>query len=258
MVVGIERFKEAMADYADNYVIIGGTACDIVLSGTPMPPRPTKDIDMIVVVENLTHDFVDAFWAFIHAGGYKLYKRVNVRGELVYALYRFDHPTEAGFPFQIELLSRHSELLGEPSGYHIEPIPDDAEHQSLSAIIMNEELYQFTLDHSIIRDGIRLADTLALIALKTTAYLNLVAEKAAGHHVNGDDIKKHRSDVLKLVASGDITDPVVLPTAIYEKIDNFRRAMHEDSEESIVKILGGNRDTYLLVMEDLDELFQQE
>lgn len=258
MVVGIERFKEAMASYFDNYVVIGGTACDIVLSGTPMPPRPTKDIDMIVVVENLTRDFVDAFWTFIRNGGYKLAKRMNVRGELVYALYRFDHPTEAGYPFQIELLSRHSELLGEPSGYHIEPIPDDAEHHSLSAIIMNEELYQFTLDHSSIRDGIRLADTLALIALKTTAYLNLVAEKTAGHHVNSDDIKKHRSDVLKLVASGDISEPVVLPVAIYEKIDSFRKAMQEEPEESLVKILGGNRETYLLVMEDLDELFQQE
>jgi len=258
MVVGIERFKEAMASYSDNYVVIGGTACDIVLSGTPMPPRPTKDIDMIVVVENLTRDFVDAFWTFIRNGGYKLAKRMNVRGELVYALYRFDHPTGAGYPFQIELLSRHSELLGEPSGYHIEPIPDDAEHHSLSAIIMNEELYQFTLDHSSIRDGIRLADTLALIALKTTAYLNLVAERTAGHHVNSDDIKKHRSDVLKLVASGDITEPVVLPMAIYEKLDSFRKAMQEEPEESLVKILGGNRETYLLVMEDLDELFQQE
>ena len=32
MVVGLEKFKEAFADYTDNYVIIGGTACDIVLS----------------------------------------------------------------------------------------------------------------------------------------------------------------------------------------------------------------------------------
>lgn len=34
MVVGLNKFKEAFADFKDNYVIIGGTACDIVLSDT--------------------------------------------------------------------------------------------------------------------------------------------------------------------------------------------------------------------------------
>ena len=40
MVVGLDKFKEAFADFKDNYVIIGGTACDIVLSDTDMRPRP--------------------------------------------------------------------------------------------------------------------------------------------------------------------------------------------------------------------------
>jgi hypothetical protein len=31
MVRGIEKFKEYFTDYADNYIIIGGTACDILL-----------------------------------------------------------------------------------------------------------------------------------------------------------------------------------------------------------------------------------
>lgn len=30
MVVGLDKFKEAFADFKDNYVIIGGTACDII------------------------------------------------------------------------------------------------------------------------------------------------------------------------------------------------------------------------------------
>ena len=38
MVVGLDKFKEAFADFKDNYVIIGGTACDIVLSDTDMRP----------------------------------------------------------------------------------------------------------------------------------------------------------------------------------------------------------------------------
>ena len=52
--VCLDKFKEAFADFSDNYVIIGGTACDIVMTGTVVRPRATHDIDMIVVVENMT------------------------------------------------------------------------------------------------------------------------------------------------------------------------------------------------------------
>ena len=38
MVTGLGKFREAFIEYADNYVIIGGTACDIVLRDTDMTP----------------------------------------------------------------------------------------------------------------------------------------------------------------------------------------------------------------------------
>ena len=257
MVEGIERFREAMADYADNYIIIGGTACDIILDGSPMSPRPTRDIDLIVVVEKLSREFVEAFWQFVREGGYEPAKRTSVCGEQVYALYRFVAPKQAGYPYMLELLSRHSELLGEPSGFHIEPIPDDEQHQSLSAIIMNEEVYQFTLAHSSLRGGLRVADTLALIALKATAYLNLLKAKEEGQQVNSDDIKKHRGDVLKLIATGDIAEPVVLPSAIYEVVDQFRELIMKQPEQSLASIVG-SRDVLALVKDDLNRLFVRE
>lgn len=257
MVEGIELFRDAMADYADNYIIIGGTACDIILDGSPMPPRPTRDIDLIVVVENISREFVEAFWKFVRDGGYEPAKRTSVYGEQVYALYRFVAPKQGGYPYMLELLSRHSELLGEPSGFHIEPIPDDEQHHSLSAIIMNEEVYQFTLAHSSLRDGLRIADTLALIVLKATAYLNLLIAKENGQHVNSDDIKKHRGDVLKLIAIGDITEPVALPSAIYEVVDQFRKLIMQQPEQSLANIVG-NRDSLAIVLEDLNTLFVNE
>ena len=70
MVTGLDKFREAFIEYVDNYVIIGGTACDIVLRDTDMTPRATSDIDMIVVVENMTPEFATAFWQFIHNGKY--------------------------------------------------------------------------------------------------------------------------------------------------------------------------------------------
>ena len=58
---GLEKFREAFEAYSDNYVIIGGTACDINMTGTTVRPRATHDIDMIVVVEKMTADFAEHF-----------------------------------------------------------------------------------------------------------------------------------------------------------------------------------------------------
>ena len=222
MVKGLDTFRMAMHPFKDNFVIIGGTACDIQLSGSIMRPRATDDIDIIVVVERLTQDFVDAFWRFIREGNYRAAKRINEAGTSVYALYRFTLQDEnTAYPQKIELLSRHSDLLGEPSGFHIEPIPTDELRQSLSAIIMDDDYYSFTVNHSEEVDGLMIAGNLALIALKVNAYLNLIKEREDGQSVNSKDIKKHRSDVLKLVAAGAYSDPVSVEPKIYDAIQRF-------------------------------------
>ena len=68
---GLERFREAFEAYSDNYVIIGGTACEMVMSGTAVRPRATHDIDMIVIVEKMSTTFAERFWQFIREGGYR-------------------------------------------------------------------------------------------------------------------------------------------------------------------------------------------
>ena len=45
---GLDKFREAFEAYSDNYVIIGGTACDIAMTGTVVRPRATHDIDFII------------------------------------------------------------------------------------------------------------------------------------------------------------------------------------------------------------------
>ena len=65
MVGGIEKFREAFARFSDNFVIIGGAACDEVLSGTSMRPRATLDIDLIVIAENMTPEFAKGFGSLL-------------------------------------------------------------------------------------------------------------------------------------------------------------------------------------------------
>ena len=70
MVRGIEKFKDYFAGYEANYVIIGGAACEVHEEIYAQKPRATKDIDIILVVEALSADFVAKFWEFVKAAGY--------------------------------------------------------------------------------------------------------------------------------------------------------------------------------------------
>lgn len=120
---GLNKFREAFEAYSDNYVIIGGTACEITMTNTVMRSRATHDIDMIVIVEKMTADFSEHFWQFIREGGYRPEKRKTRKGDTPkYELYRFIDG-KSGYPEMIELLSRHPDILGEPKGLTIEPLP---------------------------------------------------------------------------------------------------------------------------------------
>ena len=57
MVQGIESFREWFADYSDQYVIIGGTACDLLMARDEIDFRATRDIDMVLLLESLTPEF---------------------------------------------------------------------------------------------------------------------------------------------------------------------------------------------------------
>ena len=145
---GLDKFREAFKDFSDNYVIIGGTACDITMTGTEVRARATHDIDMIIVVERMTPQYGEQFWQFIREAGYRPEKSKTKDGESPkYEMYRFIDGNP-GYPEMIELLSRHPDALGEPKGLIIEPLPIDGELSSLSAIIMDDDYYQFTIEHS--------------------------------------------------------------------------------------------------------------
>lgn len=254
---GLEKFREAFEAYSDNYVIIGGTACDITMQGTVVRPRATHDIDMIVIVENMTPAFAKRFWTFVSEAGYRPEKRTQNEGETAkYELYRFvDGKPE--YPEMIELLSRHPEVLGEPKNLVIEPLPIDGKISSLSAIIMDDDFYRFTINHSKLTDGVRHADSAALICLKTRAYLNLLQDKAEGKHVNSKDIKKHRSDVLKNVVI--ITDESVsAPPSIVECVKEFVKSIRADwgaLASPLAKALDQDEEFVGALLEQLDDLF---
>lgn len=254
---GLNKFQETFEAYSDNYVIIGGTACEITMTGTAVRSRATHDIDMIVIAEKMTADFSEHFWQFIREGGYRPEKRKTAKGDTPkYELYRFIDG-EPGYPEMIELLSRHPDILDEPKGLAIEPLPIDEGISSLSAIIMDDDYYYFTINHSRLTYGLRHADSAALIALKTRAYLNLLQDKANGRHVNDRDIKKHRSDVLKNVAIME-EEQVIAPVPIVACVKDFVASIRNEWDALAIPLAKSLfQDVNFIdgLLEQLDDMF---
>lgn len=229
MVVGLDKFKEFFREFNDKFVVIGGAACDVILEDSEIVPRATDDIDMILIVDKMTPEFGKRFWEFIAEGNYQTRQRKRGEGsEPVPELFRFITPSP-GYPVRIELLSTYPDVLGEPTGFHLSPIPVGDEISSMSAIIMDPDCYEFTIANSIVTDGLRVASPVSLICLKVRAFLNLTKERETNPEVRKKDIKKHRDDVFKLMlATFNPESRVSVPESIKESISRFADIM-EDS-----------------------------
>lgn len=122
---------------------------------------------------------------------------------------------------------------------------------------MDNDYYQFTIEHSRLTDEIRHADSAALVALKARAYLNLIQDKYNGIHVNTKDIKKHRSDILKNVVIMK-EDEIQAPSSIVECIKEFVLSIRSNWEElaiPLAKSLDQNTEFVNALLEQLENLF---
>ena len=229
MVRGLEKFKEFFNDFADNYIIIGGTACEIHEETHAQTPRATKDIDIIIVVEALTDEFVAKFWNFIKEGRYQQRHKGTVEGNRpCHEYYRFMRPEDSSFPYQLELFSRKLDLLNFPDDARITPVPTDEDLSSLSAILMNDDYYHFTIYHSVLEDGIHIAAIESLICLKCKAFVDLSERKLRGEQVDSRNIQKHKKDVFRLAAMLAPADHFEIPTRIMEDINSFISKVSEE------------------------------
>lgn len=253
MVRGLDRFKEYFRDYADNYIIIGGTACDIIIGGAGFTSRATKDIDIILIVEALTVEFVNQFWNFVKDGQYE---RIE-KNEQNPKYYRFCKPAMEKFPYQVELFSRKPDLLDGKERGRFTPIPVDDDLSNLSAILMNDDYYQYTLAHSTKEETIQRANTEALICLKAKAYLDMRERKDKGEKIDEKNIKKHKADVFRLgtMLAGD--DIFELPEPVLADMQTFALTVKDSLPDKILfKEMGlGNIDPQSL-FEQLTKSFQ--
>lgn len=226
MVKGLDKFLEHFKGQESAYVFIGGTACDIWMSDNPISFRRTKDLDMVLVVEALTDDFIRLFWKFVSDGHYEINQ--NSAGQARF--YRFLKPKEAGYPAMIELFSRNN--LDLPEGARCTPIPAGDDLSSLSALLLNDDYYQYICACHTIKDGCPIVPAHCLIPLKARAYLDLRHRKDQGDEsIDEDDIKKHRNDVFRLfptlIPLERHTPPDLLKTDLKSFLSEFPKTSTE-------------------------------
>jgi len=217
MVRGVDRFREYFKAHSDKYILIGGTACDIAMSQIGLDFRATKDLDIVLVVEAVDAEFGNLFWEFVKQGRYQ--NKQKSTGKSLF--YRFYDPADETFPYMLELFAREPDILQLSPDSHLTPIPIDEEASSLSAILLDDNYYEFIVAGKSLADGLPLILQEYLIPLKAKAYLDLQQRKETGGKVDRKDLKKHKNDVFRLYQTLSIDKRVQLPGPIAGDFQGF-------------------------------------
>lgn len=233
MVKGLDTFRRYFEEYENQYVLIGGAACDIVFASNDTSFRATRDLDMVLIVEALTLEFGEKFWEFIHDGKYR--NKATNREKPQF--YRFDKPEDDSYPKMIELFCRSDFELHEMTG--ITPIHIDDAVSSLSAILLDDDYYKVLLEGKVVADGLSVLRPEYLILFKAKAYLDLKHRKDSGATVDSNDIKKHKKDVLRIAAELMLENAENLPVSVKSDIHAFIDSLEKDPfDENSLKNYG--------------------
>ena len=222
MVKGLDTFRKYFEGYENQYVLIGGAACDIVFESNDTIFRATRDLDMVLIVEALTPEFGEKFWEFIREGQYR--NKASTGGKPQF--FRFDKPENEVFPKMIELFCRSDFELHEMVG--ITPIHIDDTVSSLSAILLDDNYYNVLLAGKSNANGLSVLRPEYLILFKAKAYLDLKQRKENGEKVDSNDIKKQKKDVLRISAELMLEKATNLPVSVKKDIDAFIELLEKE------------------------------
>lgn len=221
MVNGLEHFKKHFTPYVDQYVLIGGTACTVIMQEAGLDFRATKDLDIVLYVEALHENFVRAFWQFVEEGGYKN-KQHSTSKEI---FYRFSSPSHRDYPAMLELFSRIPDSVKLSGQGHLTPIPIDEAIASLSAILLDESYYHFIHDGKLTVDGLSILNASHLIPIKARAHIDLADRKKKGENIDDRDIRKHKNDIFRLFQLLSPDTRINLPPSIQNDFKAFLNEM---------------------------------
>lgn len=249
MVKGLVIFREYFRDFKDQYVLIGGTACSVTFERTGEEFRATRDLDVVIYLENLTDEFVRALWKFIEDAGYK--NRQQSTGKKLF--YRFFEPSDVQFPDMLELFAREPDKLTLSGSSHLTPIPVDEEMQSLSAILLDDEYYQFVLNGSEVVEELSVLHESYILILKAKSWLDNKRLQEKGVTIQKNDINKHKNDVFRIYRILDPDVRIELPVAIKEDFSRFLEEVRSSTVD--LKALGLKQADFEGILADLAKMY---
>ena len=168
-------------------------------------------------------------------------------------------PQNNDFPFQVELFSRNIGLINFPADAHITPIPMDEDLSSLSAILMDNDYYRFTIEHSRTEDSIHIANIESLICLKCRAFLEMTVRKQNGENVDSKHIAKHKKDVFRLAGMLAPSEKYDVPVTLKSDIENFCKAVEIDlPNKDFLSAAGLNSISGMELLSQLKQTFLSE
>jgi hypothetical protein len=251
MVTGLDRFRQHFVPYIDQYILIGGTACTVIMQEAGLDFRATKDLDIVLYVEALHEDFVRAFWQFVQEGEYEN-KQQSTSKEI---FYRFSAPKLQDFPGMLELFSRKPDRVKLSGQGHLTPIPMDESIASLSAILLNEDYYHFIHSGKVKINGLPILDVSHLIPVKARAHIDLMSRKMNGEKIDDRDIRKHKNDIIRLFPLLSPNNRIKLPFSIQNDFRAFLNGIKEGSPIDY-KSLGLRNMTQQKITEILSEIYE--
>lgn len=244
MVRGLAVFQEWFQNFEDQYVLIGGTAASITMTEAGLPFRGTKDLDIVLHLEVLTPAFGQKFWEFVQAGGYQ---QKEGDAEQKPCLYRFQKPLDEDFPHMLELFSRTPDGLKFVPPGHLTPIPMDEQISSLSAVLLDDDYYQFVLAGRHNRHGMPTwVGEDRLIPLKAVAWMEMSQRVLLGEVIDSRKINKHLSDVVQLSALLRPGQTVEMPEKLRADLQTFAKAVVALNRPDQLQAMGRIAGSYAL------------
>ena len=179
---------------------------------------------------------------------------LHIKKEGVPQFYRFSHPITNQYPAMIELFTRKLDAIQLPEDAVLTPLPMDEDISSLSAILLDDDYYEFLKQGKVTVDGVTVLDAAYLIPFKAKAWMDLTDRKAAGEHVDSKNIKKHKNDVFRLTELIDPATKVVAPQGVYADIQEFVQRMKNENVD--IKQLGLVGRTKEKILEELKAMYE--
>lgn len=220
---GQDFLSNYLGSYSNDYVLIGGNACVLNFDKLNVEFRATADLDIVLIVDNENGKFYAHLCEYLVGNGYigGLYKCKENNS----CAYRFTLKGEQKVerPKIIELFSKKPDYfdVDKSEKLHITPIETEEGISNLSAILLDDEVYNFVIQHKCKIDNVSTVSLECIFGLKSIAWTNNERLFAEGKVTKEITVYKHPADMVR-IASVLPENDYAYPKGIFESIQESK------------------------------------